>query len=136
MYTVTICCSKKFLKEERTFSAALRKLGHTVFEPPLHVSQKWDEIDEADRIALAAGLTYRHFEKIRKADAIFVLNKDGYIGVSTNLEIGYAAALHKRIIFFEEDTDYPRKILAENVAKTPEELIKKLNEGKTADILE
>ena len=69
------------------------------------------------------------------ADAIFVFNKGGYIGVSTNLEIGYAAALHKRIFFFEDDDDYPRKVLAEHTASTPQKLLEKLNEGMTADLL-
>jgi len=135
MYKVTICCSKKFLKEERAFATQLRALGVTVFEPPLHVSNMWNKLEEADKLALASGLTLRHFEKIQKADAIFVFNKDSYIGVSTNLEIGYAAALHKRIFFFETDDDYPRKVLAENVTTTPEALLKMLQKGITSDLL-
>ena len=126
MQSITICCSKRFLKEERAFAKKLRSLGCIVFEPPLSTSKHWETLTEEEKVALASGLTLRHFEKIQKAEAIFVLNKNGYIGVSTNLEIGYAAALHKRIFFLEEDDDYPRKVLAEHVARTPAELLTKL----------
>lgn len=85
MYTITICCSKKFKKEERLFANKLRKLGINVYEPPLHASKIWDTLEESDKLVFAAGATFRHFNKIRKSDAIFVLNIDDYIGVSTNL---------------------------------------------------
>lgn len=133
-YTVAICCSKRFKKEARTFAKQLRTLGVTVYEPPLYSTPQWKTFTEAQKTAMAAGFTYRHFEKIRKSDAIFVLNKDKYIGISTTFEIGYAAALHKRIFFMEDDDDYPRKILMENITKTPEELLTALQKGKTYDI--
>lgn len=136
MYTITLCCSKKFKKEERDFARRLRKLGMTVYEPPLYASKRWDALSEEEKLALAAGFTLRHFEKIKKSDAIFVLNVGGYMGISTTLEIGYAAGLNKRIFFLENDEDYPRKILAENVIRTPEELLKRLHDGKTADVLD
>lgn len=135
MYIVTLCCSKRFITEERAFAQELRKLGITVMEPPLATSENWEKIHEKERIALAAGLTLRHFEKIRKADAIVVLNKDGYMGVSTSMEIGYAAALGKRIFYVEDDTDYPRKVLAEDITKTPQEVLDRLKDGKSQDLL-
>ncbi len=136
MFTVAICCSKRFKKEERKFSVRLRKLGVNVYEPPLHSSNIWDKLEESDKLAFAAGATYRHFHKIRKSDAVFVLNVDGYAGVSTNMEIGYAAALDKRIYFLQKDDDYPRMILIDGYAKTPEELVKLLQQVQTPDILD
>ncbi|KXK10918.1 MAG: hypothetical protein UZ22_OP11002000546 [Microgenomates bacterium OLB23] len=136
MYTIAICCSKKFKKEERLFSRKLKKLGINVYASPLHASRVWESLEEADKVAFAAGATYRHFHKIRKSDAIFVLNVKGYIGVSTNLEIGFAAALDKRIFFMEDDIDYPRKILIDGFAKTPEELIRRIKDVKTPDVLD
>jgi len=133
MYTIAMCCSKRFKKEERIFAAKLRKLGINVYEPPLNISSS--KLTEADRLTFAAGATYRHFHKIRKSDAIFVLNKQGYIGISVNLEIGYAAALDKKIFFLEEDTDYPRKILADGFASKPEILVKLIKEVKTPDLV-
>jgi len=136
MYAVAMVCSKRFKKEERAFAKGLRKLGITVYEPALSVTPRWNDFSEEDKLAHAAGLTYRHFQKIRKSDAIFVLNKDGYAGVSTNMEIGYAAALDKRIYFFEEDTDYPRKILVDGIAKTPKELVERIKNVAPPDILD
>ena len=37
------------------------------------------------------------------ADAIYVINKDGYIGSSTRSEINYAIRIGKQVIFMEDD---------------------------------
>lgn len=42
-----------------------------------------------------------HFKKIELSDAIFVINKDKYIGESINLEIEYAKKLGKEILYLE-----------------------------------
>lgn len=42
-----------------------------------------------------------HFKRIELSDAILVINKDKYIGKSTNLEIEYARKLGKEIIYLE-----------------------------------
>lgn len=135
-YKITICCSRRFKKEARDFASQLRALGLTVYEPPLYSTPPGKTFTKEQKYAIAAGFTYRHFEKIRKSDAIFVLNKDHYMGISTTFEIGYAAALHKRIFFMEDDDDYPRKILIENITKTPDELLTALQQGKTYDIMD
>ena len=44
-----------------------------------------------------------HKRKIDMADAIYVINKDGYIGQSTRSEIQYALRLGKQIIYMEDD---------------------------------
>ena len=44
-----------------------------------------------------------HKRKIDMSDAIYVINKDGYIGASTRSEIQYAMRLGKQIIFMEDD---------------------------------
>ena len=43
-----------------------------------------------------------HREKIRLADALYVVNVGGYIGKSTRSEIAFAKQLGKEIIYFEE----------------------------------
>lgn len=50
---------------------------------------------------LKRSLDRLHFEKIRISDAIFVLNKDGYIGLSTWDEIFFAISNHVSIFFLE-----------------------------------
>jgi len=39
----------------------------------------------------------QHLERMDRAEIIFVFNKDGYIGNSVVMEIGYAYAQHKPI---------------------------------------
>lgn len=42
-----------------------------------------------------------HFKRIELSDAIYVVNKDQYIGKSTKKEIEYAKSLNKEIIYME-----------------------------------
>lgn len=43
-----------------------------------------------------------HKERIKLADAILVVNVDGYIGSSTKSEIQYAKSLHKEILYYTD----------------------------------
>ncbi len=84
-------------------------------------------VREFDRPFIATGLTLDHFRKIRMADVVFVFNKDGYVGSSTMLEIGYAAACDKPIYAVTNDNDDARRsILFEDITPTPAELLTKL----------
>ena len=47
-----------------------------------------------------------HKERIKLADAILVVNVDGYIGNSTSKEIEFAKALNKEIMYY---TDFKNK---------------------------
>lgn len=42
-----------------------------------------------------------HFKRIDLSDAIYVVNKDKYIGNSTKKEIEYAKSLNKEIIYMK-----------------------------------
>jgi len=48
--------------------------------------------------------TVRCFRNIDRSDVIYVINKEGYIGKSTVLDIGYAFA-KKKLIYALETTD-------------------------------
>ena len=43
-----------------------------------------------------------HLEKIKISDILFVINKDGYIGDCSKIEIEYAKSLNKKIMYYEE----------------------------------
>lgn len=43
-----------------------------------------------------------HKEKIKLADAILVVNVDGYIGSSTKSEIEFAESLNKEILYYTD----------------------------------
>lgn len=128
MKSVTICASNRFAKEAEGFIKKLRKLGVTVYAPHFYTSNHGpleNVKSEHDRKFIAMGLTHDHFNKIRKADSVFVYNKGGYVGNSVTLEIGYAAALGKPIyVLSDKDDDVCRSILFSGVAETPEKLAK------------
>lgn len=48
---------------------------------------------------------YEHFQAIENCDLLFVCNKDGHIGISTAIEIGYASAKRKTIAFWQHPSD-------------------------------
>ncbi len=127
MKSVVICGSSSFASEMREFAERLKNLGVVVYEPHLYRASGgvWSEIKESDRKYVALGLTHDHFYKMRMADVIYIYNKDGYAGVSVNMEIGYAVALNKPIYVQEgNDAEPCRQVLFGAVVKTPEELIK------------
>ena len=123
MKSVVICGSTRFKAEIREFAEKLKELGVLVYEPNL--CSGYDKVSELDKKFLAMGLTYDHFRKMKMADVVYVYNKDGYAGVSTNMEIGFAVAIDKPIYVLEEEKDEEifRKNLFTAVVKTPEELI-------------
>lgn len=54
-----------------------------------------------------------HFDAIRNADGIYVLNPDGYVGCMVTAEIGYAKALNKTIYFAAKTGEIELDVLAD-----------------------
>jgi len=127
MKTVVICGSRRFKKEIREFAAKLKKAGVVVYEPILNDDPKINELPEHFKRFAFLGLTHHQFSFIRKADVVYFYNKDGYLGNSSTLELGFAEALGKPIYALEEDKEEPcRNVLIDEVIKTPKELMKRL----------
>ena len=92
-----------FAERMKEAARELTRAGHTVVLPEpvdtIHVTGNSD--DAADRKA-KYDLIRRHWDNIRKAEAILVLNYDkdgvaGYVGGNTFLEMGFAHVLRKPI---------------------------------------
>lgn len=125
MKTVVICTSSRFAKEARKFARELKDLGVYVYEPTLYRASggKWDEVKDFDKKFVASGLTHDHFQKIRSADVVFIFNKDGYIGNSVTLELGFAVALGKPVYaWIDKDEEVCRQILFQGFFDKAEEL--------------
>lgn len=110
MRTITLCGSGK--RREEIFAAAdlLRDQGALVLAPPLH---KIDDLcagqpNECWELAWK-GATFAHLNRIEKADVVFIINPDGYLGPSTTLELGYAVALRKLIVAMKSDSTEPAR---------------------------
>lgn len=107
--SVVVCASKRYREEVHAFCNALEEAGIVVYRPNIQ-----EPIFEHEQIlsphitkTIFRGLTLEHFDLIRKADACFIYNRDGYIGTSVTLEMGFANALGKPIYALQEETGDP-----------------------------
>ncbi len=129
MKSVVLCGSRRFKKEIREFAAKLKHFGVVVYEPILFDSNEDTSISvsEKTKYLRRCGVTLYCFAQIRKADVCFIYNKEGYIGVSTTLEMGFAPGRDRPIYALEKDTvDPSRGVLIDEIIPTAEELLKKL----------
>jgi len=140
MKSVVICGSQRFNDEINQFAARLRKLGAPiVFTPDFKYIRKSKlQLEEKDRLASHSyrkqvpTLVHQHLDRIRRADVCFVFNKNGYVGVNTTLEIGFAHGKEMIIyalepeIHVENGGEPCRHILFAEILDTPEELYKRL----------
>ena len=129
MKSVVVCASKKYKNEVAEFCKELRNLGVLVFEPsiskPIFENETFG--NECLTRVVFKGLTLEHFDWIRKADVCFVYNKNGYVGTSVSLEMGYATALGKPIFALEASTGDPcRDALIDKVISNSKDLIRLL----------
>jgi hypothetical protein len=127
MKTVVICGSRRFKTEIRQFEQELRDKGVTVFPPILNMNAGIKDLPEDLKRYAFLGLTWHHIEFIRKADVVFIYNKDGYMGNSSTLEMGAAAALGKPIYALEDEKDEAcRRVLIDGIVDSADKLAKYL----------
>lgn len=96
MKVITICGSLKFKKEMMITAEKLALEGNCVLTPVYPILENVEKTDEQ-----LEKLKESHFKRIELSDAIYVINKDNYIGESTKLEIEYAKKLEKEILYLE-----------------------------------
>lgn len=127
MKSVAICGSRRFKKEIRDFAGKLKKAGVVVYEPILNDDPKINELPDHFKRFSFLGLTHHQFAFIRKANVVYFYNKDGYLGNSSTLELGFAEALGKPIYALSEDKEEScRNVLFDEIIKTPKDLVKRL----------
>ena len=129
MRSVVVCASKRYKDEVAKFCDQLEKLGVAVFRPNFKKVVPEDSHFHSEYITgmVFKGFTLEHFDWVRKADVCYIFNKNGYVGASTTLEMGYATALGKPLYALEADTGDPcRDCLIDKVVSTPKALAKLL----------
>ena len=95
---ITLCGSTRFKDEFLAVQKELTLQGHIVLSVGLFGHADGVELTTEEKIRL----DNLHKEKINMSDAIFVINKDGYIGESTYGEIDWAQRMKKQIFFLVE----------------------------------
>ena len=95
---VTLCGSVRFKDEFVQANRELTLAGWIVLAPGVF-EHDWLHKPENNAELRKDGLDKLHCEKIDLSDSILILNKDGYIGKSTQREYEYAID-HDKIVFW------------------------------------
>lgn len=93
---ITLCGSTRFKEDFERVNRELTLAGNIVISVGCF-GHSGDVFTETQKIMLDD----IHKRKIDMADAIYVINKNGYIGESTKSEIAYAMERQKPIMFME-----------------------------------
>lgn len=128
---VCICSSFKFYREVLDLAEKLAEEGFEALVYPVGPFRypKTGKIFREPTQDEAKAVTVEHLNNIDKSGLVYILSKDGYVGRSVSIEIGYAFKADKIIYSSEIIQDHgPRSLVDEVIPK--EELIKKLNSKK------
>lgn len=109
---------RKYLKEVCEIKNKLEQQGNIVLEPACKkVINEGSEfiVMEGDTASAPTEEDMKKIEdkflnSIRESDYVYLVNINGYIGASSNFEIGFARGLGKKIICLEEPSDYGLKV--------------------------
>ena len=95
---ITLCGSTRFKEDFERVNRELTLMGNIVISVGCFGHADIPPTEEQKIM-----LDDIHKRKIDMADAIYVINRDGYIGDSTRSEIKYAIAHGKQVILMEDD---------------------------------
>ena len=95
---ITLCGSTRFKEDFERVNRELTLAGNIVISVGCF-GHAGDTFTEEQKVMLDD----IHKRKIDMSDAIYVINKGGYIGSSTRSEIQYARHTGKQIIYMEDD---------------------------------
>lgn len=141
MKSIVICGSQRYKDGIYDFADRLVKLGAPLVLTPDFNSDEHRRLfqkEERERLQVPSyrmqvpNLVLAHFERMRKAEVCFIYNKNGYLGVNTTLEVGYAHGKGipiyalERECSIEQGGEICREILFTDIIATPDELIKRL----------
>lgn len=94
---IMLCGSTRFWEYFEYINKELTLRGHVVISVGCYGHRDKDPriLDNKEM------LVHLHKRKIDLSDAIYVINKDGYIGESTKGEIEYAIKNNKKVVYME-----------------------------------
>lgn len=116
---ITICGSTRFKDEILDAARNLTLDDHIVLMPNLFEHADNEELTQEQKIRL----DNLHKMKINMSDAIFVVNKDGYIGESTYGEIDWAVRNKKELYFLVNPNPEEENKEGEETTNDDEEVI-------------
>ena len=101
---VTLCGSTQFEAEFAEVNQRLTMEGFVVMSLGMfRLPDRPDHDSTADSSDLKGRLGDVHFQKIRMADEVYIVDPDGYVGESTRREIAYAESLGKSVRYLSRE---------------------------------
>ena len=98
---VCLCGSTKF-KDDFVYWSKWFTLEGCIVVMPMIFGHAGDQITTIQK----QELDNLHKAKIKMADIVFIINKNNYIGQSTQSEIAYAKSLNKKILYLEDFKEF------------------------------
>lgn len=108
MRRVTISSSLKHKELVRQAILDLSKVGVVGLFPNLDSGVKKEDVD----LEYMKKLEVEHFEAINSSEGLYVICPNGYVGTLVSVEVGYARAQCKPIIFSETPQDLGLQAIA------------------------
>ena len=99
MKIITVCGSLRFYKEMMEITEKMELQGNCMLVPIYNPTRPNKDDFTKEEVLM---LDKMHKERIKLADAILVVNVDGYIGNSTKSEIEFAESLNKEILYYTD----------------------------------
>jgi len=117
MKVITVCGSLKFEQEMKYYAEKLELEGNCVLSI-IYPTKEKEKYTEEEIKELGIG----HLKRIELSDAIFVVNKNGYIGNAVKREIEYAKECNKEIKYLEKidennNIKYFNKLVRDKIVK-------------------
>src|SRR6187200_1684984 len=101
---ITLCGSTRFEAEFAELNQLLTMEGCVVISLGMFSLPDLPDYDwAADSSDLRGRLSGLHFQKIRMADEVYIVDPGGYVGESTRREIAYAASLGKPVRYLSRE---------------------------------
>ena len=101
---ITLCGSTKFEAEFAEVNQRLTMDGYVVISLGMFSLRDLPDYDwTADCSDLKGRLGAMHFQKIRMADEVYIVDPGGYVGESTRREIAYAESLGKPVRYLSRE---------------------------------
>ncbi|MEW8333693.1 MAG: hypothetical protein AB2651_19180 [Candidatus Thiodiazotropha sp.] len=126
MLKICVCGSSKFKELIYDVCDGLQNNGFIVLQPPLHnINSLSSDCNEEGKLLMWKGATFAHMYRINVSDICLFVNPNGYMGISSTLELGYAIAKEKLIYALRDDSELARQSTFFKVINSeyPEEIV-------------
>lgn len=116
MERITISSSLKYKEIIRQVISDLRQVGVLGLFPNLDGNVAKEDVN----LEFMRKIENEHLEAIDASEALYVICPGGHVGTLVSVEIGYARARGKRIIFSETPEDLGLQVMATDIISLEE----------------